>query len=60
MNAARKAYRSSWGLKVPGSERGRLLYKLADLVEKNADAIAAIEALDAGRGRFWRDGNRTY
>jgi aldehyde dehydrogenase (NAD+) len=35
-------------LNVPGSERGKLLYKLAELLEKNGDALAAIEALDAG------------
>ncbi|EKM54312.1 uncharacterized protein PHACADRAFT_196743 [Phanerochaete carnosa HHB-10118-sp] len=49
VKAARAAFKSSWGLKVPGSERGKLLYKLADLLEKNADAVAAIEALDAGK-----------
>ncbi|EKM54313.1 uncharacterized protein PHACADRAFT_210124 [Phanerochaete carnosa HHB-10118-sp] len=49
VKAARAAFKSSWGLKVPGSERGKLLYKLADLLEKNADTVAAIEALDAGK-----------
>lgn len=49
VNAARKAYKTSWGLKTPGSERGKLLYKLADLIEKNAETFAAIEALDAGK-----------
>ncbi|GJE94933.1 aldehyde dehydrogenase family protein [Phanerochaete sordida] len=49
VNAAKAAYKSSWGLKVPGFERGRLLYKLAELLEKNADSLAAIEALDAGK-----------
>lgn len=48
VKAAAQAYKTSWGLKVPGYERGKLLYKLADLVEKNQDAIAALEALDAG------------
>ncbi|EKM54302.1 uncharacterized protein PHACADRAFT_196734 [Phanerochaete carnosa HHB-10118-sp] len=49
VKAARAAFKSSWGLKVPGSERGKLLYKLAELLEKNADAVAAIEALDTGK-----------
>ena len=48
VKAAKHAFKTSWGLKVPGSERGRLLYKLADLLEKNLDTFAAIEALDAG------------
>lgn len=29
VNAAQKAYDNSWGLKVPGFERGRLLGRLA-------------------------------
>lgn len=34
---------------MPASERGRLLYKLADLVEKHQDELAALEALDNGK-----------
>jgi aldehyde dehydrogenase (NAD+) len=30
-------------------ERGRLMHKLADLVEKNFDEISALEALDNGK-----------
>lgn len=48
VEAAQKAFKTSWGLKVPGNERGRLLNKLADILEKNADELAALEALDAG------------
>lgn len=48
VEAAHKAFKTSWGLKVPGFERGRLLYKLTELVEHHADALAALEALDAG------------
>jgi len=32
--------------KIPASERGRLLHRLADLIEKNADELAALESLD--------------
>ncbi|KAJ7572852.1 Aldehyde/histidinol dehydrogenase [Mycena floridula] len=39
---------TSWGLKVPGSVRGRLLAKLSDLVEANIDEIAALDALNNG------------
>lgn len=49
MKAAKKAYKTAWGLKVPGYERGRLLAKLADLIEKHADELSALEALDAGK-----------
>jgi aldehyde dehydrogenase (NAD+) len=48
VDAAKKAYKTSWGLKVPGAQRGRLLNKLADLMEKHAEEIAAIETLDVG------------
>ncbi|EKM81449.1 hypothetical protein AGABI1DRAFT_36322 [Agaricus bisporus var. burnettii JB137-S8] len=47
--AAEKAYKTSWGLKVPGSERGKLLAKLADLVEQHGDELAALEALNVGK-----------
>ncbi|KAI0812785.1 aldehyde dehydrogenase [Irpex lacteus] len=47
--AAKRAYKSSWGLKVPAYERGRLLGKLADLLEEHKDELAALEALDAGK-----------
>ncbi|KAF8997405.1 aldehyde dehydrogenase [Cyathus striatus] len=49
VEAARKAYKSSWGLKVPGSVRGKLLNKLADLVEKNADELAALDSINSGK-----------
>lgn len=34
---------------MPASERGRLLYKLADLIEKNIDELAYLESLDTGK-----------
>ncbi|KAG7091595.1 hypothetical protein E1B28_010616 [Marasmius oreades] len=49
VDAARKAFRESWGLKVPGSERGKLLNKLADLIEANVDEFAALETLNVGK-----------
>ena len=52
VKAAKQAFKSSWGLKMPGSERGKLMYKLADLLEKNEDMFAAIEALDGGTRHF--------
>ncbi|OCH89819.1 NAD-dependent aldehyde dehydrogenase [Obba rivulosa] len=51
--AAHKAFETSWGLKCPGSERGRLLSKLADLMEEHNDEYAALEALDNGKTFNW-------
>ena len=48
VKAAQKAYDESWGLNVPGLQRGKLLTKLADLVEDHAAELAALEALDNG------------
>lgn len=41
--AAHDAFENSWGLNVHGTERGRLLVRLADLMEKHADELAALE-----------------
>ncbi len=49
VRAARAAFdRGPWR-KTMASERGRLLNKLADLIEKHADELAALEALDNGK-----------
>jgi phenylacetaldehyde dehydrogenase len=47
--AARKAFESGPWPKLTPYERGRLLLKLADLIEKNAEELAQIEAVDAGK-----------
>ncbi|KAF9461883.1 aldehyde dehydrogenase [Collybia nuda] len=47
--AAHNAYYTTWGLRCPGTTRGKLLNKLADLVEQHFDEFAALEALDAGK-----------
>lgn len=49
VKAARKAFESGPWPKMSGAERGRLLYKLADLIEKNQDELAALESLDNGK-----------
>nr|ADY86395.1 aldehyde dehydrogenase [Tricholoma vaccinum] len=49
VEAARKAYKTSWGLKCPGSVRGKLLNKLVDLLEANADEFSALESLNVGK-----------
>ena len=53
VDAAKRAYETSWGLKVPGPRRGELLYKLADLMAMHLDELAALEALDNGKTYSW-------
>ena len=49
VKAARKALESGpWG-KIDAVERGRLMFKLADLVESNAKELAALESLNCGK-----------
>ncbi len=47
--AARKAYESGPWPKLTPSQRGRLLWKLADLIEQNAEELARLETLDNGK-----------
>ena len=54
VNLAVKAARAAFHSKSPwrrmsASERGKLLNKLADLVEKHADELARLETLDNGK-----------
>jgi len=49
VKAARKAFESGPWPKLPASERGRLLNKLADAIEENIDELAALETLDNGK-----------
>ena len=49
VKAARKAFETGPWRKMSAAERGRLLYKLADLVEKHADELARLESLDNGK-----------
>lgn len=46
--AARKAFEGSWRKTSP-QQRSLLLLKLADILEKNADLLAAVESLDNGK-----------
>ncbi|XP_018328187.1 aldehyde dehydrogenase, mitochondrial [Agrilus planipennis] len=50
VRAAEKAFEfdSPWRT-IDASERGRLLYKLADVIEKEKEYIAKLEALDTGK-----------
>ena len=49
VKAARAAFDNVWGEITPGAERGRLLLKLAQLVDENADVLASLESLDNGK-----------
>ncbi len=49
VKAARKAFEEGPWPRMSGAERGRLLNKLADLVEQNKEELAALEALDNGK-----------
>src|SRR5215471_17755630 len=47
--AARKAFDEGPWRKMTGSQRGRLLVKLADLVEQNLEQFAELESIDNGK-----------
>src|SRR5215218_10052198 len=46
--AARRAYEGKWS-KMSARDRGRLLYKLAQLIEENSKELAALETADNGK-----------
>ncbi|KAL2683364.1 Aldehyde dehydrogenase [[Neocosmospora] mangrovei] len=48
VSAARAAFETTWKRSTP-ENRGRLLYKLADLAEENKELLAAVESLDNGK-----------
>ncbi len=49
VNAARKAFeRGIWSRMLP-AQRGRLLWRLAELIEQHADELALLETLDNGK-----------
>jgi aldehyde dehydrogenase (NAD+) len=47
--AARAAFEQGPWKKMRASERGRLLHRLADLIEQNTDALARLESMDNGK-----------
>src|SRR6202044_2293949 len=48
VKAARAAFEGKWSSITP-HQRSRYLYKLADLIEQNADQLAELESLDNGK-----------
>jgi acyl-CoA reductase-like NAD-dependent aldehyde dehydrogenase len=49
VKAAREALESGPWSKVSAAERGRLINRLADLIEENGDELAELESLDNGK-----------
>jgi aldehyde dehydrogenase (NAD+) len=54
VDAARRAFDSKGGpwRKMPASERGRLIWRLADLIEQHIDELAELETRDNGKPIF--------
>lgn len=49
VDVAEEAYNNRWGEIVPAFERGKLLIKVAEIIEANADELASLEAIDNGK-----------
>ena len=49
VKAARRALESGPWSRMDAADRGKLLFKLADLIEANARELAALESLNAGK-----------
>ena len=49
VKAARKAFDTGPWRKMDARDRGRLLYKLAELIEENVEELAELETLDNGK-----------
>ncbi len=47
--AAREAFKTTWGKNVTGWERARLMNKLADLIERDAQELGELETLNNGK-----------
>ena len=47
--AARKAFEGGPWRKMSATERGKLMFKLADLIEQNKEELARLETLDNGK-----------
>jgi len=52
VEAARRAFAGGRWRAMPASERGRMIWQLADLVENHIDELAELETLDNGKPIF--------
>ncbi|MCJ1286367.1 aldehyde dehydrogenase (NAD(P)(+)) ald5 [Xylographa opegraphella] len=50
--AARKAFEGEWRHKIIPQQRSKLMTKLAELIERDAKTLAALESLDNGKSLF--------
>lgn len=48
VKAARKALKDPSWKQLPATDRGQLMHKLADLIDKNREVLATIETWDNG------------
>jgi aldehyde dehydrogenase (NAD+) len=48
VKAAREAYEKVWA-KMPGSERGKYIYRIARIMQERARELAVIETIDGGK-----------
>ena len=51
VRAARRAFESGPWRRLTSSERGKLIWKIGDLILENADELAELESLDNGKPR---------
>ena len=49
VQAARKAFEEGPWRKMTSSDRGKVIWKLADLLESNLEEFAQLESLDNGK-----------
>jgi aldehyde dehydrogenase (NAD+) len=47
--AARQAFKTTWGKNVTGVDRSKLIHRLADLIERDAEELAEIESTNNGK-----------
>ncbi|CAO1637634.1 unnamed protein product [Jaminaea pallidilutea] len=52
IEAAQKAFDTTWGLNSTPAQRGEIMYRWADLIEQNVQELAELEALDNGKPRW--------
>ena len=48
VGAARTAFEGEWGA-MTGFQRSRVMHRLADLIERDADRLAMLESRDSGK-----------
>ncbi len=49
VKAARKAFEGDWRWKLTASERSKLIWRLADLIEERGEILAQLDSLDTGK-----------